>query len=436
LALTPTARNLIWLFMATQRQKNNPRPAQAPASPRGRGEFSVGVIGAGFMGAAIAEVAAVGGLPVRLRDVKPEAVAKGLSNIRKMVERWDVRQSRDILQRLSGTTDYSGFSRADVVIEAVFEDLTIKQNVVTELEAVVRPDAVIASNTSALPIKEIASVAQHPERIVGMHFFSPAERMPLLEVVKPDSAADWAVTTAVELGTRMGKTVIVVGDTPGFYTSRVLGVMMNEATILLGEGARIDDVDRAMIDFGFPVGPFVLYDEVGLEVAQHAGETVARAFGDRVPSSPVVPQLVAAGQTGRKAGAGFYVWRKSSPIPRPLRGLVKRANRVPNPAVYRMLGGAEPTNLTPATIQDRLALLFVNEAIWCLEEGVLRSPTDGDLGAVLGLGFPPFLGGPFHYADAIGHEVLHHKLQNLADAHGSRYAPSPLLIERGQFFEE
>jgi 3-hydroxyacyl-CoA dehydrogenase/enoyl-CoA hydratase/3-hydroxybutyryl-CoA epimerase len=396
----------------------------------------VGVVGAGFMGAAIAEVAAVAGLPVRLKDVKPEAVAKGLSNIRKMVERLDARQRRDTLQRLSGTTDYSGFSRADLVIEAVFEDLELKRNVVKELESVVRPDAVIASNTSALPIKEIASVAQHPERIVGMHFFSPAERMPLLEVIKPDSAADWALTTAVELGTRMGKTVIVVGDSPGFYTSRVLGVMMNEAAILLGEGARMDDVDRAMIDFGFPVGPFVLYDEVGLEVAQHAGETVARAFGDRVPSSAVVPQLVAAGQTGRKAGAGFYVWRKPSPIPRPLRGLVKRANRVPNPAVYRMLGSVEPRSLTPATIQDRLALLFVNEAIWCLEEGVIRSPDDGDLGAVLGLGFPPFLGGPFHYADAIGHEVLHNTLQKLADAHGSRYAPSPLLIERGKFFEE
>src|SRR5712692_8773978 len=150
--------------------------------------------------------------------------------------------------------------------------------------------------------------------------------MPLLEVIRPAGAADWAVDAAVALGIQMGKTVIVVGDAPGFYTSRVLGVMMNEAAILLGEGARIEDVDRAMTAFGFPVGPFVVYDEVGLEVAQHAGETVEQAFGERVPRASVVPQLVAAGQTGRKAGAGFFIWHKSQ-IPRPLRGIVKRQSR-------------------------------------------------------------------------------------------------------------
>jgi 3-hydroxyacyl-CoA dehydrogenase/enoyl-CoA hydratase/3-hydroxybutyryl-CoA epimerase len=428
LAPSETAKNLIWLFMATQRQKRQGKTA--PQVER------MAIVGAGFMGAAIAEVAAVAGLPVRLKDVKPEAVAKGLSSIKKMVERLDARQSRDVLQRLSGTTDYSGFLMADLVIEAVFEDLNIKQKVVKELEAVIQADAVIASNTSALPIREIASTAQHPERIVGMHFFSPAERMPLVEVIRPASAADWAVNTAVELGTRMGKTVIVVGDTPGFYTSRVLGVMMNEAAILLGEGARIENVDRAMTDFGFPVGPFVLYDEVGLAVAQHAGETVGRAFGDRLPASGIVPQLVAAGQTGRKAGAGFYVWRTSSPVPGPLRGLIKRSNRTPNPNVYELAGNVAQRDLDDNWIKDRLALLFVNEALRCLDEGVLRSPTDGDLGAVLGVGFPPFLGGPFHYADALGHEVLRGKLQTLADAHGSRYAPSPLLIEHGQFFKE
>jgi 3-hydroxyacyl-CoA dehydrogenase/enoyl-CoA hydratase/3-hydroxybutyryl-CoA epimerase len=340
------------------------------------------------------------------------------------------------LQRVSGTTDYSGFLTTDLVIEAVFEDLSVKQNVVRELEAQIRPDAVIASNTSALPIKDIASGAQHPERLVGMHFFSPAERMPLLEVIRPESAAEWAVNTAVELGTRMGKTVIVVGDTPGFYTSRVLGVMMNEAAILLGDGARMEDVDRAMTDFGFPVGPFVLYDEVGLEVAQHAGETVGRAFGDRLPDSGIVQQLVAAGQTGRKAGAGFYVWRKPTGMPGPLRGLIKRSNRTPNPKVYAMVGKIIQRNLRDDQIKDRLGLLFVNEALRCLEESVLRSPTDGDLGAVLGVGFPPFLGGPFHYADTLGHATLRGQLQTLADAHGSRYAPSSLLVDGGQFFKE
>src|SRR5207247_2225062 len=170
-----------------------------------------------------------------------------------------------------------------------------------------------------IPIREIAKESKHPERIVGMHFFSPAERMPLLEVIRPDGAADWAVQAAVAVGTQMGKTVIVVGDSPGFYTSRVLGVMMNEAAVLLTEGARIEEVDEAMTAFGFPVGPFVLYDEVGLEVARHAGETLTRAFGDRIPPTSVVARLVEAGQTGRRVGAGFYLWPASPRVARPLR---------------------------------------------------------------------------------------------------------------------
>jgi 3-hydroxyacyl-CoA dehydrogenase/enoyl-CoA hydratase/3-hydroxybutyryl-CoA epimerase len=435
LATTETARNLIWLFMATQRQKR-----LAGADPR---VARMGVVGAGFMGAAIAEVGAAAGLPVRVRDVQPAAVANGLSNIRKMVDegvarrRFDAREGRQILQRLSGTTDYSGFGNADLVIEAVFEDLSVKHNVIRELEAALPGGAIIASNTSALPIQEIARIANHPERIVGMHFFSPAQRMPLLEVIRPSAAADWAVDGAVALGTKMGKTVIVVGDTPGFYTSRVLGVMMNEAALMLEEGAQIEAVDRAMTTFGFPVGPFVLYDEVGLEVALHAGETVARAFGDRIPRASAVSRLVAAGQTGRKAGAGFYVWPKGSRLPAPVRRFIKRPNRVPNAAVY---GAVPRQSIDEQVIVDRLALLFVNEAIRCLEEGVLQSPTDGDLGAVLGLGFPPFRGGPFHYADALGPEALAAKLRRLADHHGSRFAPASLLVERARegrrFFEE
>jgi 3-hydroxyacyl-CoA dehydrogenase/enoyl-CoA hydratase/3-hydroxybutyryl-CoA epimerase len=402
---------------------------------RGRVE-RMAVVGAGFMGAAIAEVAAAAGLSVRVRDVKPEAVAKGLSRIRRMVDggvarrRFEPREGQAILQRVSGTTDYSGFPSVDLVIEAVFEDLQVKHNVLEELERVMSDEAVIASNTSALPIREIAAAAKRPERIVGMHFFSPAERMPLLEVIRPNAAADWAVDTAVEVGTRMGKTVIVVGDTPGFYTSRVLGVMLNEAAVLLDEGAAMADIDRAMTSFGFPVGPFVLYDEVGLEVALHAGETVSRAFGDRIPAPSIVPHLVSAGQTGRQSGAGFYLWPKPSgwPLPGPLRRLVRRPSRVPNPAVAAMTSRSARA-FSQTEIQDRLALLFVNEAIRCLGEGVLQSPTDGDLGAVLGLGFPPFLGGPFHHADALGLATLERKLRGLAESHGQRYEPATLLVD-------
>ena len=423
LADSPAARNLIWLFMATQRQKRRFETDRARTVER------VGVVGAGFMGAAIAEVAAVAGLPVRLRDTSPENVAAGLARVRRMADNVGRRrglrpaEAQAIAQRVAGTTDYTGFHAAQVVIEAVFEDLSTKQTVVRELENVLSAETVIATNTSALPIARIASAASRPERIVGMHFFSPAERMPLLEVIRPAAAADWAVATAVSLGVRLGKTVIVVGDSPGFYTSRVLGVMLNEAALLLTEGASIDAVDAAATAFGFPVGPFVLYDEVGLAVAQHAGETVSAAFGARIPPAEIVGRLVATGAVGKRVGAGFYMWRK------PGRLLGRRSERRPNPRVYELLGRPARRDVSVQHIQDRLALLFVNEAMRCLEEGVLASPADGDLGAVLGLGFPPFLGGPFHYADAIGPEHLERRLRRLAEAHGERYAPADVLVE-------
>jgi 3-hydroxyacyl-CoA dehydrogenase/enoyl-CoA hydratase/3-hydroxybutyryl-CoA epimerase len=250
-----------------------------------------------------------------------------------------------------------------------------------------------------------------------MHFFSPAHRMPLVEVVRAPRSDDWAVATAVRLGVKMGKTPIVVSDAPGFYTSRALGVMMNEAVVLLTEGAAIEEVDAAMRAFGFPVGPFVLYDEVGLQVAQHAGETIGRALGDRLPSTDLVPALVANGYAGRPRG--FYLWENKRPGP--------------NPEVYRLLGNPTRRVYGHQAIQDRLALLFVNEAVRCLDEGVLGSPTDGDLGAVLGLGFPPFLGGPFHYADS--RPDLAENLSRLAGRHGPRYAPADAL-KRGRFFAD
>jgi 3-hydroxyacyl-CoA dehydrogenase/enoyl-CoA hydratase/3-hydroxybutyryl-CoA epimerase len=424
LAVTETARNLIWLFLATQRARR-----------RGPSVDQVGVVGAGFMGAAIAEVGAAAGLTVRLKDTSTEAVSRGLASVRHLVDggvkrrRFDEREARAIQGRVSGGTDFAGFGRADVVIEAVFEDLNLKRTVLAELEATVGPRTVIASNTSAIPIHAIAEGARHPERVVGMHFFSPAERMPLLELVRPAAASDEAVTMAAALGARMGKTVIVVGDAPGFYTTRVLGAMLNEAALLVEEGARLEDVDQAITDFGFPVGPFVLYDEVGLGVAQHAGEGLA---SERFPSSTLVSELVAAGATGRTSGTGFYVW-PTTPRNVPVVGrFVPKARRAANPLVYR---GQPRKDFAEDDIRDRPVLLFVNEAVRCLDEQVLASPTDGDLGAVLGLGFPPFRGGPFHYADALGPKLVA-RLNALTEKHGERFAPAPSLVRGRRFFEE
>ncbi len=396
----------------------------------------LGVVGAGFMGAAIAEVAAVAGLPVRLRDADARAAAHGLATVRRLVRegvrrhRFTSSEARTALARVSATTDASGFGSADVVIEAVFEQLDVKRAVIRELEDVLPPDAVIASNTSSLPIATLAAGARYPERIVGMHFFSPAQRMPLLEVVRGPDSSDWAVATAVRLGTRLGKTPIVVGDGPGFYTTRVIGVMLNEAGLLLEEGASQLAVDDALTDFGFPVGPFVLHDEVGLTVAQHAGQTLADAFGGRLPLATIVSRLVEEGATGRAAGRGFFVWPKPAHSLLRLARFGRRSPRTPNPDVGRLLGQPAPRAFTVDQLQDRLVLLFVAEAVRCLEEAILQSPADGDLGAVLGLGFPPFRGGPFHYADALTLPVLRARLAALARQHGPRYQPPRLLVDR------
>jgi 3-hydroxyacyl-CoA dehydrogenase/enoyl-CoA hydratase/3-hydroxybutyryl-CoA epimerase len=411
LATSAVARNLIALFMLGLRQRRAASAGLPPVAP----PRELAVVGAGLMGSGIAQAGAIGRMHVRVRDVDDAAVGRGLAAVRALTEdagrkgAIDRREARRAIGRVTGTTDLSGFRRADLVIEAVFEDLALKRRVLAELEAVVGDDAVIASNTSALPIREIAHDARRPERVVGMHFFSPVHRMPLVEVVRSARADDRSVARVVAAGQAMGKTVIVVRDGPGFYTTRTLGIMLGEATLLLEEGARIEDVDRAMVAFGWPMGPLALIDEVGIAVADHAGRSVAEARGLTV-APRAVRLLAEAGLRGKRGGAGFYRYAGRS--------------RTPDPRVYELLGWpAAGTAATPGAIADRLTLLFVNEAVRCLDEGVLRSAVDGDLGAVLGLGFPPFLGGPFRWADARGEE-LREALRALAARHGERYEPA------------
>jgi 3-hydroxyacyl-CoA dehydrogenase/enoyl-CoA hydratase/3-hydroxybutyryl-CoA epimerase len=420
LATSDVSRNLIALFVLGLAQ----RRAAFDGLPRGEAPSDIAVVGAGLMGSGIAQSAALGGETVRLRDVDTAAVARGLDAVRKLttdaarkrvIER---REGARVISRVTGTTDYSGFRRAELVIEAVFEDVAVKRNVVKELEDVVGSDTVIATNTSALPIAEIARDAKHPERIVGMHFFSPVHRMPLVEVVRPEKAEPRALARVVAEAQAMGKTAIVVRDTPGFYTTRVLGFMLAEAMLLLEEGARIEDVDRAMVAFGWPIGPLALTDEVGLTVARHVGETVAAARG--ITSGPsAVQRLTDAGMQGKRGGRGFYRYEGKK--------------RIPNAEVYSLIGMRPGAQWHGEETARRLTLLFVNEAARCLDEGVLRSPAEGDLGAVLGVGFPPFLGGPFHWADSQG-AALRDDLKRLAERHGERYTPAASLASGRRFY--
>ncbi|HEY5219028.1 MAG TPA: 3-hydroxyacyl-CoA dehydrogenase NAD-binding domain-containing protein, partial [Gemmatimonadaceae bacterium] len=310
LAMTDVSRELIFLFFATTALKKDPgvdAPAPAPA-PVGK----LAVLGAGFMGAGIAAIAAQQGTIVRLKDTDTARVGKGIRAVRDVIHEALVKrritrqQFADEMSLVNGTTAYTGFGNADLVIEAVFEDLDLKHRVLREAEPLMAPDAVYASNTSTIPIGRIAQAATRPERVLGMHFFSPVHRMPLLEVIVTPQTDKQATVTAVNYGRALGKTVIVVNDGPGFYTTRALSAYMNEAGMLLDQGVTIEHIDRALEEFGFPVGPITLLDEVGIDVGGKVGLVLSEAFGSRMVPSEALRRVVASGRTGRKGRSGFY----------------------------------------------------------------------------------------------------------------------------------
>jgi 3-hydroxyacyl-CoA dehydrogenase / enoyl-CoA hydratase / 3-hydroxybutyryl-CoA epimerase len=420
LTITPESKSLTHLFFASTAAKNDP---MLPKSAKAADVERVAVIGAGFMGAGIAAVTAEGGMRVRMKDVTPEAVAKGLdtahNSLRKRAERkrrpeYEVVQLVDLVE---GTAEYSGFGSTDLVVEAVFEDLSLKHKVVKEIEAAVGDDAVVATNTSTIPIERIAEAAAHPERVIGLHFFSPVEKMPLVEIIVTPSTDPSATATCHSYSKRIGKTPIIVNDAPGFYVNRILGPYMNEAALLLEQGVRMEEIDAAMVDWGFPVGPITLYDEVGLDVAAKSGQILAEAFADRIKASDVLQRLLADERKGRKNGKGFYKYEGG-----------KKGD--PDNSVYALIGSPAPRKVAAHEIQERLSLGMINEAVRCLEDGVLRSARDGDVGAVFGIGFPPFRGGPFWMIDQTGANQILERLRRLETEHGSRFTPAPLLVEK------
>jgi len=330
-----------------------------------------------------------------------------------------------IVERVAPVADYAPFRNANVVIEAVPEDLDLKQQIIADIEAVVDENAVVASNTSSIPITDIAAESDHPERILGMHYFSPVPQMPLCEIIVTEDTSAEARATAYEAANRQGKTVIVVNDGPGFYTTRILAIFMNEALLLLEEGADAEAIDEAMMDFGFPMGPYELFDLVGIDVAAKITAVMGRYLdAERIEISDSASTLADANLLGQKNEQGFYHYE-------PGEAGDKEKNDF-NEAVYRHVGGQNRTILPADEVRERLALMMVNEAVRCLEENILRDPTDGDLGAVFGLGFPPFRGGPFRYIDAEGPTAIHSRLARLAQKHGSRFEPSDLLTQHAE----
>jgi 3-hydroxyacyl-CoA dehydrogenase/enoyl-CoA hydratase/3-hydroxybutyryl-CoA epimerase len=425
MATTDVSKELIFLFFATAALKKD-TGVEAPA-PAPHDVQTLGVIGAGFMGAGIASVAAQQDTPVRLKDTDVTRVGRGIAAVsevlRSRLKKKQITklQYDDQLSLVGGTTDYAGFGRASLVIEAVFEDLALKHRVLREVEPVIAPSAVYASNTSTIPITRIAEAATRPGRVLGMHFFSPVHKMPLLEVIVTSSTEKDATVTAVAYGKTLGKTVIVVNDAPGFYTTRTLSAYMNEAGRLLDEGAAVESIDTALTDFGFPVGPITLLDEVGIDVGGKVGLVLFEAFGPRMAPSESMRRVVESGRTGRKGKKGFYRYDEDG------------TKNAVDSSVYDLLpNGAARVAMDPVEMQQRCVLAMVNEAARCLEEGVLRSPRDGDVGAVFGIGFPPFRGGPFRYVDALGAGRVVDELQALNDRFPGRFEPAAVLVDRAR----
>lgn len=423
LAVTDVSRKLVQIFFATNALKKDPGVPNAPPAAR---VTRLGIIGSGFMGSGIAGTAvAQAEVDVRMKDADLARVAQGILASRAILDdrlkrrRISKYEYARLVALLSGGDTYAGFGRAELTIEAVFEDLAVKQQVLREVEGVLSPAAVFASNTSTIPITRIAEAAKDPERVIGMHFFSPVAKMPLLEVIPGARTQPQTVSTAVAFGRRMGKTVIVVRDSPGFWVNRILAPYANEVGHLLADGASIDDIDGMAVRFGFPVGPVTLLDEVGLDVALKVAGVMQEAYGDHIipAPGPGVAALVKAGRLGRKASRGFYFYEGGKK-----RGVDENA--------YELLGAHPNGGPRPADILQRLVLGMVNEAARALGEGVVRSPRDGDIGAIFGFGFPPFRGGPLRYADDLGAERVVSDLERLAERHGARFAPCEVLREQ------
>ncbi|MGM0587289.1 MAG: fatty acid oxidation complex subunit alpha FadJ [Bacteroidota bacterium] len=421
LSATRESKNLVNLFFGMQDSKKNPMKDQV------RDVGTLGVLGAGLMGSGIAEVSMEGDYRVLLKDQTVEQAAKGektiYDNLQKKVKKKIITsfQRDQKMGHVTGVDSYKGFKGVDLVIEAVFEDLDLKRTIVNQVESNTPEHTIFASNTSSLPITEIAKGAQRPEQILGMHYFSPVQKMPLLEIIKTDQTADWVTATAYEVGIKQGKNVIVVNDGPGFYTTRILAPFMNEALLLLEEGADVKDLDSAMKQFGYPVGPVKLLDEVGIDVAAHVGEVMSELFDPRgMKSSTKAGELLEAGYKGRKNKQGFYIYKEG-----------EKAKEV-NTEIYQYFGGSDRKSFDRQQIQQRIALMMVNEAAWCLQEDILLSPGDGDLGAILGLGFPPFLGGPFRYIDQRGVSDVVKTMEQLQKQHGERFKPAPILVDYAQ----
>ncbi|UJX24615.1 fatty acid oxidation complex subunit alpha FadJ [Pseudoalteromonas sp. CF6-2] len=389
LVMSDESKALRGIFFATTEMKKEWRNDDAPAIAK------AAVLGGGLMGAGIAHVSAVkAGVPVRIKDVAEKGISNAMNYSYKIL---DKKQKRRILSkaelqqtmnRITGTTDYSGFKHIDIVIEAVFEDLALKQGMVADVERECQDNTIFASNTSSLPIAQIAADAARPENVIGLHYFSPVEKMPLVEIIPHAGTSEETIARVVNFARKQGKTPIVVKDMAGFYVNRILAPYVNEAANLLLAGEPIEKIDQALVEFGFPVGPLALLDEVGIDIGSKIAPILEKELGERFKAPDAFNRLIDSKRLGRKTGRGFYLYDKKD----------KKVDE----SVYELLGVTPSPRLNKSEIAKRCVAQMLNEAVRCLDDGIIASPRDGDIGAIFGIGFPPFLGGPFSYMDKLG----------------------------------
>ena len=423
LVMTPESAALRSLFFATtEMKKENGVEGVAPKTLK-----KIGVLGGGLMGGGIAFVTATKAkLPARIKDIRSDGIAHAMKYsydiLNKKVKRKFMLHSemQSQLSRLTGSVDYVGFDNTDVVIEAVFEDLALKQNMVADVEEHCSEHTIFASNTSSIPIGQIAAKAKRPENVIGLHYFSPVDKMPLAEVIAHEATSDQTISTTVELAKKQGKTPIVVKDGAGFYVNRILAPYMNESAEILLAGEPIEQIDKALVKFGFPVGPIKLLDEVGIDVGTKIGPILVAEFGERFESAPGFDKLLADDRKGKKNKRGFYNYEGKKP------------GKEVDESVYDLLGITPNSRLSENTIAERCVLLMLNEAAICLDECVVRNPRDGDIGAIFGIGFPPFLGGPFRYMDTLGIEHVVERLTHYQQQLGDKFVPAKRLLDMAE----
>ncbi|MBI4661610.1 MAG: enoyl-CoA hydratase/isomerase family protein [Verrucomicrobia bacterium] len=407
---------------SARESQHDPKAKEAPRAHDQVPARRCAVIGAGVMGAGIAQWLSARGLPVLLRDIDHAQLGKGLASIRRLYEegvKWHLFtpvEARAGLDRISPAAGEVPFRGVDLVIEAAVERIELKQKIFRRLAELAGPETILATNTSALSVSEIASVTQRPGRVVGLHFFNPVHRMQLVEVIEGRQTDPEVLEHAVRFVQRIGKLPVVVKDSPGFLVNRILMPYLIEAGRLFEAGARTQDIDQAMLDFGMPMGPLRLIDEVGLDVAFHVAEALAACFSDRMQAPSLLEKMFKAGLLGRKSDHGFYRYNEKTP---------RAATEL---KVFQTDVWAK--QLGPDELQRRMVLLMVNEAARCLEEQIAGAPEDVDFAMIAGTGFAPFRGGPLRYADSAGVTTLVDEMNRLVSSGDTHFKPCTLLAEK------